>query len=355
MRILNVGDFNWMTGRERDTANADLFAIRSKLSSAAIRAGHLVVEFSDRATARTATPLRSRRLGRPAANRAFLRLVDEAQPDLLILNFADDLDNASLDEARRLVRGLVIVDVNIDPLPDPGNKARLARRRTAVDAVFATTAGPALAALAPPRGFASYMPNPVDRAVETGRAFDIPAAEVMADLVFPAGDDSARQIGGETLKPSDALARLRSGLPHLAIRTPGLAGPRLRGAAYLDLLAHSRAGWALSRFNDQPLYASDRMAHMMGSGVLTALDARAGFDRFYGPDEALFYNDLDDLVAKLARLGPDDDWRRETAQRGWARMWAVFDAARVFAYLLDQLFRDGGAADLEWPVRRWTA
>ena len=57
MRILNVGDFNWMTGRERDTANVDLFAIRQKLGRAAVRAGHMVVEFSDRAVSRTQAPL----------------------------------------------------------------------------------------------------------------------------------------------------------------------------------------------------------------------------------------------------------------------------------------------------------
>ena len=52
MRILNVADFNWMTGAERDTVNLSLFDICRKLGFAATRAGHLVVEFSDRAVAR---------------------------------------------------------------------------------------------------------------------------------------------------------------------------------------------------------------------------------------------------------------------------------------------------------------
>ena len=52
MRILNVADFNWMTGAERDTARLSLFDICRKFSFAATRADHLVVEFSDRAVAR---------------------------------------------------------------------------------------------------------------------------------------------------------------------------------------------------------------------------------------------------------------------------------------------------------------
>ncbi|MHB8285455.1 MAG: glycosyltransferase [Caulobacteraceae bacterium] len=351
MRILNVGDFNWMTGRERDTANVDLFAIRSKLSAAAIRAGHHVVEFSDRAVARNATPWRSRKAGRGAANAAFLRLVDEVRPDLILLNFADDLDAASLTEARKLSSGVKVVDINIDPLPDPKNVARFTRLRGVIDASFVTTAGEALAGIAGPGAFAAYMPNPVDPAVETGRAFEV--ASPSWDLVLPVGDDSLRQIGGDRLRPSQALAAVRQASPELTILSPGLEGPRLRGSAYINALSTSGMGWALSRHNDQPLYASDRMAHMLGCGLATLLDAGAGFDRIYADDEVGFYRDLDELTAKLAAFAADDDLRRETARRGWTRTWAVFGVERVFAYMLNQVFNDGGGVDVDWPAERW--
>ncbi|WP_216839506.1 hypothetical protein, partial [Caulobacter sp. S45] len=211
MRILNVGDFNWMTGRERDTANVDLFAIRQKLSRAAIRAGHMVVEFSDRAVSRTSAPLGLRSLGVKASNHAFLNMVDEVRPDLILLNFADDISNASLTQARRLSPGVVVADINIDPLPDPKTQARLASRRGVVDALFLTTAGEGLRGLAGPGAFAAFMPNPVDAAVETGRAFETLEPDV--DLILPAGDDSLRQIGDQRLRPSEAVARLTSALP----------------------------------------------------------------------------------------------------------------------------------------------
>jgi hypothetical protein len=77
MRILNVADFNWMTGAERHTARLSLFDIARKFSLAAIRANHLVVEFSDRAVARSGAPLRLRGLGGAWANRRFLQCVDQ--------------------------------------------------------------------------------------------------------------------------------------------------------------------------------------------------------------------------------------------------------------------------------------
>jgi hypothetical protein len=350
MRILNVGDFNWMTGRERSTANVDLFAIRDKLGRAAVRAGHLVVEFSDRAVSRTRAPFGIKRLGRAACNAAFLRVVDEVRPELILLHFADEITNAALEEARRLSPGVVLADINIDPLPSPRTRARLTGRRDAVDATFVTTAGEALAEFAGRRSFVAFMPNPVDAAVETGRAFDAPLTTT--DLIFPAGDDSPRQLGAQALRPSEVLAGVRRALPNLRIASPGLETPRLRGRAYLQALEGAAMGLSLSRYSDQPLYASDRMVHMLGGGLLTLVDARVGFQTLYGADELPLYRDLDDLLAKLRLYAHDDATRRAVAERGWRRTFELFEAGRVFAYLLDQLYghRDAPAP---WPATRW--
>ena len=344
MRILNVGDFNWMAGAERRTANLSLFDIRRKFTHAATRADHLVVEFSDRAVAR--------RAGAGFANRRFLQAVDELKPDLVLLHFADLITNAALIESRRLSPAAVIADINIDPIDTGKNQRRLALRKGVADALFATTAEPALGAYAGPRAFAAYMPNPVDPAVETGRAFDIEAPSF--DLLFPASDARPREIGGAFMTPADAVLGLSSRLPGLRLTTPGIAGqPPARGQAYFEALASARIGWSLSRRASLPLYASDRMAHMFGCGLAVCLDGRGGFDRFYGPNEAAFYGDLDGLAVILGRLIADDAAARAMAKRGWEKTWSLFHADRVLTYVMAQLFDDGGARGYEWPCERW--
>ena len=353
MRILNVADFNWMTGAEKDTARLSLFDICRKFTHAATRADHLVVEVSDRAVARGGAPLGVKGLGRGWANRRFLQVVDELKPDLILLHFADLIDNGSLTQARRLSPGVRIADINIDPIWTPKNQKRLALRRGVADALFVTTAEPSLGRYAGPGAFAAYLPNPVDPAVETGRAFDSDAA---VDLLFPCSDESPRQIGGVEVMPSIAALNLKGAVPGLRLSTPGVCGQdEVRGYAYFQALQGARMGWALSRRADQPLYASDRMAHMFGWGLAVMLDRRAGFDRFYGPGEAVYYSDLDDLARVLSRLIADDAAARAIARRGWETTWRVFHADRVIAYVLAQLFDDGGARDYEWPCDRWVA
>ncbi len=351
MRILNVADFNWMTGAERDTARLSLFDICRKFSLAATRADHLVVEFSDRAVDRMGSPLRIKGLGRSWANRRFLQVVDELRPDLILLHFADRIGNGSLAEARRLSPGVVIADINIDPIWTEKNRRRLTLRRGAVDALFVTTAEPSLGQYVGKRAFAAFLPNPVDPAIETGRVFE---TETPFDLLLPCGDEEPREITGAPTAPSVAALTLKGVVPGLRLFTPGIGGePETRGVGYFQALQSARMGWALSRRASLPLYASDRMAHFFGWGLTVLLDRRAGFDRFYDGGEAIYYSGLDDLAAALRRLIADDDAARAVARRGWEKTWRLFPSTRVLTYVLAQLFDDGGARDYEWPCDRW--
>ena len=353
MRILNVADFNWMTGAERDTARLSLFDIRRKFTHAATRANHLVVEFSDRATARSGAPLGIRTLGRAWANRRFLQVVDELKPDLILLHFADLIANEALIEARRLAPGVVMADINIDPIWTAKNQKRLALRKGGADALFVTTAEPNLGAYAGPGAFAAFLPNPVDPAIETGRVFE---TETPYDLLFPCGDEDPREIGADLIMPSVAALHLKGAVPGVRLSTPGINGQdEARGAAYFATLQSARMGWALSRRATFPLYASDRMAHFFGWGLAVLLDRRAGFDRFYDSGEAVYYSGFDDLAAAVRRLVADDAAARAIARRGWEKTWRLFRADRVFAYVLAQLFDEGGATDYEWPMERWGA
>lgn len=352
MRILNVADFNWMTGAERETARLSLFDICRKFSLAATRADHLVVEFSDRAVDRQGAAFRIKGLGRSWANRRFLQVVDELKPDLILLHFADLIDSASLAEARRLSPGVVIADINIDPIWTEKNRKRLALRRGAADAIFVTTAEPSLEQYVAKGAFAAFLPNPVDPAIETGRVFE---TDPPLDLLLPCGDEAPREIGGALVEPSIAVLTLEGAVPGLRLSTPGIGGePEARGIGYFRALQSARMGWALSRRASLPLYASDRMAHFFGWGLTVLIDRRAGFDRFYDGGEAIYYSGLDDLATALRRLIADDAAARAVARRGWEKTWRLFPSSRVFAYVLAQLFDAGGARDYEWPCERWS-
>ena len=280
--------------------------------------------------------------------------MDELRPDLILLHFADQISNKSLQEARRIAPGVLIAEINIDPIDTPKNKRRLSQRNGFIDALFVSTAEPGLARYTSESGFAAFLPNPVDPSIETGRTFENEAPAY--DLLFPAHDGRPREIGVENLSPSLAVNRLKQAVPSVRLNHPGIAGaPEARGYQYFEALQSARIGWCLSRRATLPLYASDRMAHMFGWGQAVLLDRRSGFDRFYGAEDAAFYDGWDDLFPQLRRLLADDQAARAMAESGWKRTWALFESSRVLEYVLAQLGQDGGASGYEWPCDRWRA
>ena len=138
------------------------------------------------------------------------------------------------------------------------------------------------------RSFVAFMPNPVDAAVETGRAFDDPAPG--ADLVFPAGDDSPRQLGGGAVRPIRAGGRPARRPAQPAARQPG---PRPAAAARARLF---RRRWR-ARGWGWPCRATATSRSTRRTGWRTcwapacspSWTPEAGFQAMYGPDA------LDDL------------------------------------------------------------
>lgn len=125
----------------------------------------------------------------------------------------------------------------------------------------------------------------------------------------------------------------------------------LTGAAYQDFLEASRAQLNLSRRNDVALYSSDRIAHIMGNGLLAFIDRASGYADLLGEDAAAFFSTEEELVERVAAFAANDrDWR-PVAERGWQVYGEMADARMVAGYMLDVLLGRDGQRDAPWLRR----
>ena len=69
----------------------------------------------------------------------------------------------------------------------------------------------------------------------------------------------------------------------------------LYGVIILLILINSKMGLNLSRGQPVKYYSSDRIAQLLGNGLLTFVDIRTKFDHFFSNNQIVFYNDLNDL------------------------------------------------------------
>lgn len=339
--ILHVANFS---DRPKGAAFS---ATQYKLTNGLIRSGHNVVTFSDRDAARASTPLLSKAAGRGGANRRLLALVESLAPDVVLLGHADVVQPEILAEMRLRRPGLRLAQWNVDPLFDIGNVARLRAKLEVVDWTFVTTAGPLLAELGAGGARVAFMPNPVDISIERGRAFD--TAALPWDVFYAVGaPELARFHCGAPDTPRRIVARLRARLPGRRFLTPGIDHARLEGAGCVQALALAKVGLNISRRNDVTWYASDRMAHLAGNGVVVATERAAGFDALFAEDEMAFYDSEDELAAVLDRLLSDDGARQDMARRGWRAYHRMFDSTRVAQYLMAVLDGTVDPARFDW-------
>ncbi|WP_051340207.1 glycosyltransferase [Azospirillum halopraeferens] len=343
MKIVNVGNFDYKGGLKI------FFHTARKLSHGLARLGHAVFDVSDRDLARQEALFGARKLGVGGANRLLLDICRNVEPDLVLLGHADVIRPGTLAEVRRMRPSVRIAQWNYDALYLPDNIRRIAAKLDVVDATLVTTAGAPMAALSRPGRIVAYMPNPVDAAMETGRSF---AAEHEHDLFFGMRNPrNVRRWDGERITGDELARRLRDALPGLRLYLPGLEGaPPVYGMDYVRAIERSLMGLSLSQESDQPLYASDRMAHLTANGTLTFVDRATGFDTLYRDDELAFYASVPELIEKLRHYHRHPMEARAVAERGWARTHAMFDSRRVARYLLEQVFREPLSEGYEWPT-----
>ncbi len=344
MRIINVGNFEYKNRFQ------SFFNTARKLSHGLIRLGHSVYDFSDRDVSRQFGLFNSRKLGVRSANACLLDACRNVEPDLVLLGHADVIQPDTLAAIRKALPAVRIAQWNYDALYLADNIRRLESKIDVVDITFVSTAGPAPARLSRPGGRVAYLPNPVDSSMEDGRSFEV--ADHEHDLFFGMRSGRNWRRWGDEPLTGDALAkRLRAAFPDFRLCLPGLEErPPVYGMAYLNSIRNSLMGLSLSQESNQPLYASDRMAHLTGMGTLTLIDRSTGFDRIYAEDEAAFYSSVDELIEKARHFKNHPDEARLVAERGWRRTHAVFDSRRVARYLIEQTFGMPFTEGYEWPV-----
>lgn len=331
MKIVHVSNFTMKWNGEH------YFSIPYKLNNGFTRLGHNVFSVCDRDLADRYF-LGVRIAGRGYANRKILAICEEIRPDLVLLGHCTLVTPQTVLSVRKMLPDVRIAHWNCDPLFFPNNMARLKILAPLVDATFVTTAGPLMEGIAEAGGRVAFMPNPVDKSIETLRAFDNEHSDI--DLLFM----------GTPIEERVALCRtVRKAIPELRFETRGFDGaPPIFGARLMELLGRSKMGLALSRRDDVFLYASDRMSMMVGNGLLTFIDGRSGFHRIFAPDELVTFANADDLVTKVRVFTNDDSGRRSVARAGWRRIHELFSETRIAGWIENFCYAKSDSPIPDW-------
>jgi len=311
-----------------------------KLMCGAIRNDWRICEFSDRDMARLLAPLGIRSLGGVIANRKLLLTAKNFRPDIMLLGHCDYVTNETLAAIRAAVPGIRIAHFNVDPLWQPRTRAQMEDRMESCDALFATTAGDVLKTWTTGRNVVAYMPNPSDPSMENQ---DNGTKTDFARDLFFAGNPREGDPRWDLLR---ALQPKIEG--KLRVEVFGADRPSIWGADYEDVLATSKMSLNLNRREGDLWYSSDRIAHLMGFGILTFQSSKNGMQRFFSDRETVWFDGAADLAEKILRYQADDAARAAIASAGRARYHALFNGARVLRFMIETMLGEPYSEPYEW-------
>ena len=120
------------------------------------------------------------------------------------------------------------------------------------------------------------------------------------------------------------------------------------GDSFLKSIANSKMGLNLSRGIPIKYYSSDRIAQIVGNGLLNLIDENTLYRDFFSDKEMIFYKNIGDLADKIIKYKNDDKDRRKIAEKGKIKYTKYFNSNLVAGFILDKTFLNKPKINYYW-------
>ena len=110
------------------------------------------------------------------------------------------------------------------------------------------------------------------------------------------------------------------------------------GNDFYKSLLNSKMALNLSRGKPTKYYSSNRIASLMGNGLLTFIDEKVCMNDFFSNKEIIFYKNINDLSEKINFYSKKDDLRKKIEYNEKKKYFKLFNETRISKYLIDISF-----------------
>tara|TARA_B100000886_G_C20239664_1_gene414052 strand:+ start:91 stop:657 length:567 start_codon:yes stop_codon:yes gene_type:complete len=108
------------------------------------------------------------------------------------------------------------------------------------------------------------------------------------------------------------------------------------GNEFYKSLVNSKMALNLSRGQPTKHYSSNRIASLMGNGLLVFIDKKVKMSSFFNSNEIVSYNDVNDLADKIKFYKKNDKLRIKIAKKGKEKYFKLFNEVKISKYIIDK-------------------
>ena len=330
IKILHITNFNYrFSGRLH-------YNTGRRLNNGFIRLGHNVLTISDRdithANKRITDPKGSKFL-----QNYIIRAYENFKPNIIVLGHADNVKAETLQFLKSKDKSLKIAQWFLDPLGKKGpdytkNKNRILDRGEIIDKSFLTSDPNSL-------NFkienSYFIPNPCDESFESIKSYN---NDTDNDVFFAMSHGVHRGDLKKGKKDNREIFinKLIKKNKNLNFDIYGMNNIQpIWGDDFIQKISNSSMGLNLSRGKPTKYYSSDRMAQLVGNGLLTFIHKDTHYSNFFSDNQLIFYKNIEDLSYKLNKYKKDTKDRKRIAKNGRDFYFKYFNSTIVARYILE--------------------
>jgi len=331
LKIIHITNFNQrFNGRLH-------YNTGGRINNGFIRLGHNVLTLSDRDIINKNKNI-SDFSGKRTLQKSIIEAYNNFKADCIILGHADSVKNETLDYLKNINKNLCIGQWFLDPLGKNGpdylkNNKRITDKQKYLDKTFLTTDPKTLTKNI---DNSYFIPNPCDPSFETLKNYE---NDCFNDVFF-AMSHGVHRGGLKRGKFDDReifINKLLKKNKKINFDIYGMNNVQpIWGDNFLDKISNSSMGINLSRGKPVKYYSSDRIAQLLGNGLLTFIDNKTSFNDFLSKDHIIFYNNIDDLSYKLNKYKKDNKERKRIAKNGRKFYLKYFNSTLVADFILSK-------------------
>ncbi len=313
-------------------------SLGKKFTNGFVRNGHDVLEISDR------DYLRSNKSFNLIPNKDnFQKFLVETfknyNPDILFFGHTKNLDLDTLDKFKTINKNLIISQWNEDPVMpsldySKQNISNIKLYSKYVDHNFITTNPSVIKTKVDIKNFHFFF-VPVDKNIER---FDVFKMRPKNDLFYAMSHGVNRAILKEGTEDNRIifLDKLVKKIPQIKYDFYGFSNKQpIWGNDFNNALVNSKMGLNLSRGMPTKYYSSNRIASIMGNGLLTFIDEKVKMNDFFTEKEIIFYKNINDLSDKIKFYTSNDKLRKIIAKNGKNKYFKLFNEKKISEYMMN--------------------
>ena len=314
-------------------------SLGKKFSNGFIRNGHDVLEISDRDFIKN-----NRTLNLFPIKNNFQKYLIETfrnyNPDLVFFGHTKNIDLETIDNFKSINRNLIISQWNEDPVMpsldySKKNIENIEKYTNIVDHTFITTHPDELKKQKKDIQNLHFFFVPVDKNIEFFNVYNL---RPQKDLFYAMSHGVNRATLKEGVEDDRIifLNNLVKKIPDIKYDFYGFANKQpIWGNNFFRSLINSKMGLNLSRGKPTKYYSSNRIASIMGNGLLTFINKKVMMNDFFNDDEMIFYDNINDLSEKIKFYSNKDKLRKKIAMKGQKKYFKLFNERRITKYFID--------------------